>query len=190
MEDLAHSYEQPVTAQVYLLGTDQPDPRYTDTDTLHFARLASFKLRELFGSRVCVHEELVIDGINPAMYDEAYERMNRLLRDVQPGENDPVYILLAGGIPACNTALLLQGVRHFNKKLIAVYKPPDREAQFLRAGRQLSEAFSEAAIIERLEDLDFANALPDLERISSARDLAGWCAMRPNAWLSISSLPD
>lgn len=173
MDDLARGSAPPATLHIYLLGTDQPDPRFQDTDTLHFARIASRFLNHIYGRRVEVHEDLLIRGINPAMYDEAYEAMGELLQSIQPEKDETVYVLLAGGIPACNTALLLQGVRRFDRNLVAVYKPPDREALFLRVGRQILEAYNEATVIERLHDLDFANALPSLEQLETARDLSG-----------------
>ena len=76
---------------------------------------------------------------------------------------DACYVVIAGGIPACNTALLLQGVRRYGDRLRVVYQPQGEEPQELRVGDQVVAAFREAAAIEHLERLDFANAIPLLQ---------------------------
>lgn len=152
-------------SRLVLFGTDQPDPQYQPTDTLHFADLAARRLPELWPGQVSQAQPILIQGINPSLYDETFERFDELLADLPWAGEEACYVILCGGVPACNTALLLQGVRHYGDNLRVVYLPQRGEPQELRAGRQVMDAFREAAVIEHLEQLDFANALPRLERL-------------------------
>ncbi len=165
------SENQPL-CRVILLGTDQRDLAYQASDTLFFARIAALKLGEMFGTRVQAEARLV-NQINPAFYDEAYEKFGELLSELDIEVNSPVYVVLAGGIPACNTALLLQGVRLFGEHLTVVYPPVGGEPQELRVGRQISNAFREAAAIERLNELDFVNALPHFQFLKTDAGVVG-----------------
>ena len=177
MEQHPASDEQPGGVdRLVLFGTDQDDPTYRSSDTLHFAELAVRRLPELLGSRVRNIERQVIQGINPALYDEAFEKLDELLTKLPHAEVEVCYVVIAGGIPACNTALLLQGVRHQGDRLRVVYLPQGGEPQELRVGLQVINAFREAAAIEHLERLDFANALPRLERLEVDPGLVGLVA--------------
>lgn len=160
------------SGHLLLLGTDQPDPAYRSTDTLHFAELAARRLPEVFpGLRV---EWRPIQGINPALYDEAFEWFGPLLSSLSGEEKvEACYAIIAGGTPACNMALLLQGVRYFGDRLRAIYLPWKGEPHELRAGQQIINTFREAAAIEHLERLDFANAFPQLERLGAHPGLRG-----------------
>ena len=162
--------------QLVLYGTDQPDPMYHSSDTLYFAELVARRLPEMLGDRLRQTESQRIEGINPALYDEAFEKFDELLTGL-PGKGvETCYVILCGGVPACNTALLLQGVRHYGDRLRVVYLPQKGEPQELRAGRQVMNAFREAAAIEHLERLDFANAVPRLERLGANLGLIGLVA--------------
>ncbi len=162
--------------QLVLFGTDQPDPAYRASDTLHFAALAARRLPTLLGDALKIADWQPVRGINPALYDEAFEKFDELLTDLSCGEVDVCYVIITGGIPACNTALLFQGVRHFGDRLRVVYLPQGGEPQELRAGQQVMDAFREAAAVEHLQRLDFANALPRLERLGIDRGLVGLVA--------------
>ncbi len=162
--------------QLVLFGTDQPDPAYRASDTLHFAALAARRLPTLLGDALKIADWQPVQGINPALYDEAFEKFDELLTDLSYGKVDVCYVIVTGGIPACNTALLFQGVRHYGDRLRVVYLPQGGEPQELRAGQQVMDAFREAAAVEHLQRLDFANALPRLERLGADRGLVGMVA--------------
>lgn len=152
--------------QVVLFGTDQPDPQHRPSDTLHFAELIARALPDRMPG-LQAHPRR-IRGINPALYDEAFERIGELLAEWSPRpDTEAVYVILAGGTPACNTALLLQGVRRYGERLRVVYLPIGGEPHELRAGQQVIRAFREAAAVERLAELDFAGALPLLEQLEA-----------------------
>ena len=162
--------------QLVLFGTDQPDPMYRPSDTLYFAELVARRLPEVLGDELRQTEGRRIEGINPSLYDEAFEKFDELLARLPKEGVETCYVVLCGGVPACNTALLLQGVRHYGDRLQVVYLPQKGEPQELRAGRQVINAFREATAIEHLERLDFANALPRLERLGAHPGLIGLVA--------------
>lgn len=159
-----------------LYGTDQEDPSYGAHDTLYFAELAARRLPDILGSCVKHIEAHLIQNINPALYDEAFDKFDELLIRLPHIGVSACYVIIAGGIPACNTALLLQGVRHFGDRLQVVYLPQGGEPQELRAGQQIMDALREAAVVEHLQRLDFANALPRLEQLKVDPGLVGLVA--------------
>lgn len=142
-------------------------------DTLYTAGLAARRLPEVFRGAVVQAEAVPIRGINPSLYDEAFEAFDRLLARLPHEEAAACYVIICGGVPACNTALLLQGVRHFGSRLRVVYLPQGAEPQELRAGQQVAAAFREAAAVEHLRHLDFANAVPLLEGLHLEPGLEG-----------------
>jgi len=162
--------------RLVLCGTDQPDIEHRNKDTLYFAELAARRLPDLLDGQVHQAQAERIQGINPALYDEAFEKFDELLTGLPEKGVETCYVVLCGGVPACNTALLLQGVRHYGDRLRVVYLPQKGEPQELRAGRQVMNAFREAAAIEHLERLDFANAVPRLERLGANPGLVGLVA--------------
>ena len=162
--------------RLVLFGTDQPDPTYRPSDTLFFAELAARRLPALLGGRVRSAKRQFIQEINPALYDETFEKFDDLLTELPHEGVETCYVIVCGGVPACNTALLLQGVRHYGDRLRVVYLPQGGEPQELRAGQQVINTFREAAAIEHLERLDFANALPRLERLRADPGLMGLVA--------------
>jgi len=163
-------------SRLVLFGTDQPDPAYQPSDTLYFADLAARRLPELWPEQVSQAQAIRVQDINPALYDETFEKFDELLADLPLAGEGVCYVILCGGVPACNTALLLQGVRHYGDRLRVVYLPQKGEPQELRAGRQVMNAFREAAAIEHLAQLDFANALPRLEQLEVGPGLVGLAA--------------
>lgn len=163
--------------RLVLYGTDQEGSAYRANDTLHFAELGARRLPTLLGDALKMADWQPVWDINPALYDEAFEKYDELLlTGLSYNEVDVCYVVITGGIPACNTALLFQGVRHFGDRLRVVYLPQGGEPQELRAGQQVMDAFREAAAVEHLQRLDFANALPRLERLGIDRGLVGLVA--------------
>ena len=161
--------------RLVLFGTDQSDPRYQDSDTLYSAEVAARRLPELFPDKLAAIDVVRVADINPALYDEAFEAYDTYLSRYKAAEEDICYIILTGGIPACNTALLLQGVRHFGRSLRVVYQPKEGKARELRVGAQLLNTFDEIIALDRLQHHDFANALPILERLRVHPEIVHLC---------------
>ncbi len=149
-----------------LFGTDQREESYRNTDTLYFARILERLLPERVGPRLRKVEVHLLQGINPALYDEAFDAMERALRRM-PGEVSVCYAILAGGTPACNAALLLQGVRYYGDRLQVIYLPIAEVPRTLRIGRQVMDAFREEVALERLRVHDFATARHHLENLKA-----------------------
>lgn len=154
-----------------LFGTDQREASHRPTDTLHFAQILARLLPERVGPQLRGVKVHLLQGINPALYDEAFDAMEEALRQM-PGEVSVCYAILAGGTPACNAALLLQGVRHYGDRLQAVYLPMGEKAPHtMRIGRQVKDAFREEAALERLRAHDFASAQRYLENLRAPSGL-------------------
>ncbi|MGC8857006.1 MAG: hypothetical protein ACP5QU_09415 [Anaerolineae bacterium] len=158
------------TLDLYLFGTDQDNPKFQPTDTLYFARLMARRLPEVLGKRVRAWAEDV-QKINPSYYDRAFEAYGRLLADLPETGISACYVALAGGIPACNTALLLQGVRRYGERLQVIYTPLGSEPIPIRVGEQILGSFREATALQHLQQLDFANALPLLRSLGVSAGL-------------------
>jgi hypothetical protein len=178
--------DQPIIHRLILYGTDQDmaQPQHRANDTLYFAELAARRLPQVMGpQRLGQAEAVRLQGINPSLYDETFERFGALLA---AWKDDPAlicYVILGGGVPAANTALLLQGVRYFGDRLRVVYTPMGGASQELRVGMQVARAFDEAAAVEHLQRLDFANARPLLNSLSigaGGLHLADYAAARLN----------
>ncbi len=170
--------------QLIIFATDQPEEsEHHKNDTLYFADLVQQHLATVCNGQV--HSMLVklIQHINPSFYDEALEVFDTLLADVPKLDIDACYILLGGGIPACNTALLFHGVRYYGDRLHVIYTPEGGSSQEIRASSQVEAGFQEAAAIKHLERLDFANAVPILAKLNIQRGLhhlAEYAAQRFN----------
>ncbi|GBD08282.1 hypothetical protein HRbin22_00515 [Candidatus Thermoflexus japonica] len=143
--------------QVILFGTDQPDPHHRPSDTLYFAELIAHHLPDRLNGLRAKFEAQRITGINPSLYDEAYEAFGRLLPE-RPEGFSWVYVILAGGTPACNMGLLLQALRRYRERLRVLYLPYGGEPHELRIGQQLIQAFREETARDRLMEMDFARA--------------------------------
>lgn len=105
-----------------------------------------------------------LGGINPSMYDEAYECYGPMVARLDSPEVERAYVVLAGGTPACNTALILHTVRVFQERCEALYVPDGGGPAPLNIGRQLVDQTLGSIIEERLQTLDFTAALALMER--------------------------
>lgn len=185
----AHQFEAPIIApcvrellrgaprldRVLLFVTDQPDTAETrapdrfgvalrDKDTTWFGQIIARLLREQFGDAIGAVALVTVaraDGraINPSMYDEAFEAYGELIsRHYDPDVTD-CYVLMAGGIPACNTALHLQAVSAYGERCRTVYQPEGGPPYELRTGAQVLATFRRATLLDALGRHDFATAL-------------------------------
>ena len=176
VHDGVHEQEGgPAIDQLILFGTDQEqtEPKHRANDTLYFAELAARLLPQRVGDQVLGQARSArLQGVNPSLYDETFDLFSRLLAAWQ--DEDPTfvcYVILCGGTPAANTALLLQGVRYFGSRLRIIYTPAGGAPQELRAGLQVTRTFDEATAIAHLQRLDFVNARPLLQALQCGPDL-------------------
>jgi hypothetical protein len=161
--------------RVVLFYTDQPDTPETrkpdrygvplrDKDTVWCAQIIDHLLRERFGDQIGQVERQIIariDGasINPSMYDEAFDAYAELVARLIDPQAETCYVLMTGGIPACNSALQLQAISAFGARCRVLYQPEGGIPYELRIGDQILKTFRRATAIEALERLDFATAL-------------------------------
>jgi hypothetical protein len=166
--------------RLVLFGTDQPEglvaERHRQKDTLHFAEVMVRHYRHQGALSIRQVEALPVRGIDAALYDEAFEAYGRLLADL-PQRVEACYLVISGGIPACNAALLLQGVRRWGERALVVYLPEgETEPRELRAGAQILSSFQRAVIEAHLERLDFAAARALMPAIEAPRAVCGLAA--------------
>lgn len=169
--------------RLILFYTDQPEMPETlkpdrfgvslrDKDTLWYAQIIARLLQARFGERIKRIECQSIrrtDGrvINPSMYDEAFDAYVGLVAPLADAQTT-CYVLMAGGIPACNTALQLNAISAFGDRCHVVYQPEGGQPYELRVGDQVLNIFRRATAIEALERLDFATAMAIVRRFNDA----------------------
>ncbi|HWQ12522.1 MAG TPA: hypothetical protein VNL77_06975 [Roseiflexaceae bacterium] len=177
--------------RVLLFVTDQPDTAETrvpdrfgvalrDKDTIWFGQIVARLLRERFGDALGEIALVTIaraDGraINPSMYDEAFEAYGELIARHYDPDVTACYALMAGGIPACNTALQLQAISAYGERCRTIYQPEGGAPYELRVGAQVLATFRRATLIDALGRRDFATALALAPR-AAGDDLAGLIA--------------
>ena len=157
--------------KLYCFGTDQQDEKFRKTDTLYFAELAVRKLRLIYAESDYSFLSKTISDINPSLYDEAIDAFQSVFVEISKPDYTQVFVILAGGTPAFNMALLLQGIRFFGDRIQVVYQAPDSKPLFLRVDQQIKQSFNESTAIELVRKRDYANAAPFLERIQVGEGL-------------------
>ena len=145
--------------QLVLFGTDQPqETPFHRTDTIHYAEVAARLIATRYHGRVKFVTVAHIEGINPSQYDEALTFYSQQLQAYATEAYQHSFLLAAGGIPACNTGLLLQGVRFFGEGCTAVYAANDGTVTSVSIGQHLITAMREHTLISLLNSHHFAAA--------------------------------
>jgi hypothetical protein len=173
--------EQQIDA-LTLFYTDQPESPLTtapdrygvslrDKDTLWYAQIIRCALSERFPETIGAItlariERADASSINPSMYDEALDAYGDLLARQYDPTTTACYVLMAGGIPACNTALQLQAISCYGERCRTIYQPERGSPYELRVGAQVLGTFRRATAIDALQRQDFATALPLVRQIA------------------------
>lgn len=178
--DYLRSAAQSVEVRVLLLTTDQTDPRFRDGDTVICGNVLKRFLTDRYPSLV---SKVLIHTTNhpPHLYDRMLEDFRSLLltRLEPPGER--YYLLLAGGTPAANAALLLAGVWLFAEKAHALTVGEDTgRVRPMDIGRRIVASYRRDRVCELLTRRDFAGAAALLDADSPARIVADAAAKRLN----------
>jgi hypothetical protein len=167
--------------RLILYITDQPDTAETraldrygvalrDKDTIWAGKIAARILGERYADQIAMIDIVAIErangsAINPSMYDEAFDAYGELVgRSYTTGAD--CYVLMAGGIPACNTALQLQAISAYAGRCHTMYQPEGSVPYELRVGTQVLATFQRATAISALEQRHFAAALTLLDGIA------------------------
>lgn len=144
--------------RLVFFGTDQVDEEHRSRDTLHFAELASLILPQEYEGKLGEVTSQRIEGINPSRYDAAYQKYGEYLKVFLDDTVKSYYLLPTGGIPACATAMLLQGVRLFGDRCRVIYKSETSDAWPLRVGKQMMDIMNEKTAVHLLGRYDFGAA--------------------------------
>lgn len=146
-------------SQLIFIGTNQDDDKYKTGDTLYFAELMAAVIPERFAGQIDTADFLTVgEGRNPSLYDEAWEEFNRVLRPFASEKEATCIVSPAGGIPACNTALILQGIHLFGERCHIYYQTPDEAVIPLAIGSQVLGFLRQNSLREALARFDFTTA--------------------------------
>jgi len=155
---------------VLLFASDQPRSKdESKNDTLYFGQILERILPERYGNRLGRVECRLI-SINPANYDHASKFFAENLRPQLPQDIEQVWLSLTGGIPACNSGLLLNAIRFYEHACQAIYvnpaspdHAPDR-VQVLDIHRTILGDFAREEAKAHLRRRDFAALHDTLQR--------------------------
>ncbi|MFA4907403.1 MAG: hypothetical protein WC602_03970 [archaeon] len=160
--------------QLILFYTDQ-DPnevaeKHYQSDTLYFAEIIERLVHLHLSGRIREVVKIKISR-NPNDYDYTYDFFSRELekieRELKP---DRVFLSPAGGIPACNMNLLLQGSRIFTRRAVTLLIPenPDKPAKLQKLGELINRENNRQILKRLLDEYDFGGAAELLENETDA----------------------
>lgn len=142
-----------------LVATDQVDERFRSGDTEPAARAIKALLED--DARAAVRPTVCkVHTIRDAPND--YDAMlreyrNGVLTRCQPRDADRLYVLCAGGTPACNTALLIAAIERYGERVTALYvNEATRIATPLRVSDELLRGYRRVSRDEALAHYDFS----------------------------------
>ncbi|MBX3057898.1 MAG: hypothetical protein KF770_15640 [Anaerolineae bacterium] len=157
---------------LFLLGTDQDDPRYNHTDTIHLAEVITLAFRERYPHQILRVEPVPIKGINPALYDETITYYHERLLELAPEPITRVYMLPTAGTTACSTALLLQGLFLFGERCQVIYQSESKGKPWvLPVWRQMQLTLRQQTAVHLLQRFDFPAAFNVLQEVGYHNDL-------------------
>jgi len=145
------------------LQKDRNGVALRDKDTIWFGRIIERCISERYADRIGTIERRDLSGFNPSLYDEAFEAYGRELTELYDSGVQTCWVLMSGGIPACNNALHLQAISRFGERCRTIYQPEGGAPYGLRTGAQVLRAFRDAIAIDALQRLDFSAALLALD---------------------------
>lgn len=124
-----------------LVVSDQADPAHRESDTVYCGEVIKARAEDLHRGKV---EKAIVarmrEDVNPADYDDTLKWFSDWLareRKLQTEDTD-WFLLLSGGTPAMNNALLLRGVDTFEARATCLYLPRGAETPLtLRIGATL-----------------------------------------------------
>ena len=143
-----------------LVFTDQTDPKFRDTDTLHFKTILKGKLKETYEFKEDIFMEFPIRE-NVTVIDYQYVDFAKKCREIleTPEEEiEQVVLLTQGGIDQINQALTLQFIQAYKHKLKLYQKAEGRPPEVLNFPQLFLRDLNKQKIIKHLEDYDFDKA--------------------------------
>ena len=142
--------------RIFLIATDQDDPKFRNTDTITYAHyFKDYFRRQDFGKTV---EILAIkDGVKDI--DKQYDYFSRLSNDLAQDANiEKVFLYAQGGIDQINHALTLQLLQAFKNKVVIYQKAEHDEVNELEFPQLFLRDLTKQKVLKHLEDFDFDKA--------------------------------
>jgi hypothetical protein len=151
-----------------LIGTDQDEsitPQHNWlNDTTYYAQIAARVLVPRYQGQIAMVTTVAIgqkpEPFNPSLYNKAFAHYEAILRPYLSDVVSCYYVMPVGGIPACNTALILQGVRLFDVRCRTLFVTENGRPYHLDVADQLLGMMRENTAIDLLRRLDFTAAQP------------------------------
>lgn len=141
------------------IGTDQENKKYRKGDTLYFAEILAALIPQRYADKVGQPHILTVGKTrNPSLYDEAWKEFERILRPFAGEKEATCIVSPMGGIPACNTALILQGIHLYGERCHIYYQPPNEDVIPLAIGNQVLGLLRQNTFNEALSRFDFTTA--------------------------------
>ncbi len=164
-------------SKVLLVATDQANERFRAGDTVSCARVLARMLREELGNT----PQVVMIDQEPFRYDAMLSFFQRKVVTRKTARADVVYVLCAGGTPACITALLLAAIGHFREKCRAlVVGQGNTVATPLAVGAQVLDSYRREGLERLLERYDFSAVAANRGHPETAQHIAAAAAARLN----------
>jgi len=152
-----------------LFYTDQDPQEVADqhykSDTIYFAELIERLIKIRLPEKIREIRRLKIPA-NPNDYDSTYEYFSGQLEQIEAELHpDRVFLSPAGGIPACNMNLLLQGSRIFNRRAVTLLIPenPDKPAKLQKLGELINRENKRQIMRRLIDEYNFGGVAELLE---------------------------
>lgn len=152
--------KEPDEITLFVTNQENAEERFQANDTLFFGQI----IKRLLGERLSsVKVRLREIKQNPNLVDDMNDFFSREVRR-RKGDIEKAYILITGGVPACNMALAFQGINHFGEKAVILYVKEDTgESYKLELERQILDAFRRKSVNSLVESMNFKGASRLLE---------------------------
>lgn len=152
---------EPDEITLFVTNQENAVERFQASDTLFFGQI----IKRLLGERLSsVKVRLREIKQNPNLPDDMYDFFKEQFSKRWKEEIEKAYILITGGIPACNMALAFQGINYFGEKTIILYVREDTgRAYKLELVRQILDAFRRKSVNSLARSMNFKGASELLE---------------------------
>lgn len=155
--------------QLILFYTDQNpdevDEKHYQSDTLYFAEIIERLIHLQLSDKIRGVTKIKIPR-NPNDYDYTYDFFSRELEKIESElKPDRVFLSPAGGIPACNMNLILQGSRIFTRRAVTLLIPenPEKPAKLQKLGDMINRENKRQILHRLLDEYNFGGVAETLE---------------------------
>lgn len=147
---------------IHLFVTNQYDENFKNNDTIYFGRIIKKIILESGNyktNKVEIHE--IKDY--PNLYDYMFQFYKNEIKKIKDGYKkiNNLDVLVTGGTPACNMALLFHSITFFGNSVRSLYVSENkgRKVEHLFSVKQLNEEFQKQNIKSYLKSYDYSAIL-------------------------------